>query len=451
MENLKLEINGFGKINEANIELNKINVVGGVNASGKSTSSKLLYCFLKAISNDRDEYILPKIIRNLNQIINFIHYPLEEYYNFSGKIDMSATKIEVLNEYDEYRDKIYEIRDLANQDLKMRLRVDETIFLLELLEENNENILTSYCVSSLLSDESLINFVPEVDDYYRIFDGSIKFSFDSFESIIHSDIKVVHYDSSDLVDIICNSNFDWENNDFYHLTEGTIKKINHVFYIGNLSFFDLDEYVSSPNFKDNNRPFDYEEHMEFLINTLNNGLQGDIPSDNVINIIKRIGDIIGGSFQTVDYLWFTFSQDGENDILPVNISSGIKQIGILQMLLIYNKLTPGSYLIIDEPEVNLHPDWQFKFAEILVLLAKELNIIIYLNSHSPLFIESIDAFAEFYDMGDEINYYLTEECGDKYNFFKINSNELYKLYNNLGDVYNEINKLRIRKKLMNRS
>ena len=48
MHDLNLEINDFGIINHANIEINKITIVGGVNDSGKSTACKLLYCFLKS-------------------------------------------------------------------------------------------------------------------------------------------------------------------------------------------------------------------------------------------------------------------------------------------------------------------------------------------------------------------------------------------------------------------
>ena len=93
--------------------------------------------------------------------------------------------------------------------------------------------------------------------------------------------------------------------------------------------------------------------------------------------------------------------------------------------------------------------WQFKFAEILVLLVKELDITIYINSHSPMFIESIDAFTEYYDMMDDVNYYLTEESEikGKYDFNKINSDELYKIYDNLGDPYDLIDQLRLRKRL----
>ena len=144
------------------------------------------------------------------------------------------------------------------------------------------------------------------------------------------------------------------------------------------------------------------------------------------------------------------NENGEPTIAVMgdNISSGIKQIGILQILLLNNKLKKDSYLILDEPEVNLHPKWQFRFAEILVLLVKELNITIYINSHSPMFIESLDAFCEYYDMEEDINYYLSEKSEEefRYNFTKIRSDELYKIYDNLGSTYKLINQLKLRKK-----
>ena len=56
---MDLEINDFGQINYAKINIKKINVVGGVNSSGKSTVSKILYCYLKSeIDDESIDYLL---------------------------------------------------------------------------------------------------------------------------------------------------------------------------------------------------------------------------------------------------------------------------------------------------------------------------------------------------------------------------------------------------------
>ena len=124
---------------------------------------------------------------------------------------------------------------------------------------------------------------------------------------------------------------------------------------------------------------------------------------------------------------------------------GVKSLTTMAILSKTN--ATNRVIIIDEPEVNLHPDWQFKFAEILVLLAK-LDITIYINSHSPLLIESISAFSEFYDMQEDVNYYLTEPWGaeGKYDFVKIKSDEIFRVYDNLGNAYDLIDQLRLKKR-----
>lgn len=64
-ENLMLEIKDVGPIINANIEISKINIIGGQNSTGKSTASKLLYCFLRANSSNRQELATESL---LNQI-----------------------------------------------------------------------------------------------------------------------------------------------------------------------------------------------------------------------------------------------------------------------------------------------------------------------------------------------------------------------------------------------
>ena len=132
----------------------------------------------------------------------------------------------------------------------------------------------------------------------------------------------------------------------------------------------------------------------------------------------------------------------KNDCTDLS-AAGIKQIGIIEILLENNSLKENSFLIIDEPESNLHPEWQIKFAKILTILVKELNIHIYLNSHSPIFIEAMSLYSQYYDLLDETNFYLTQkQDNNKYDFKRINPKDMGEVYENLTKPYDELDKLK---------
>ena len=99
---------------------------------------------------------------------------------------------------------------------------------------------------------------------------------------------------------------------------------------------------------------------------------------------------------------------------------------------------------MDEPEVHLHPEWQVKLAKILILLVKDLNINLFINSHSPQFIEAIEVYSVKYGLKDETKFYLTnkDDASEKYNVCEISYDRLHELYNNLGDPYDIIDEVR---------
>ena len=75
MDKLILNINDYKSINRANIEINKLNVVSGVNGSGKSTVGRIFYSFLKGNSTKRKNYFIKRISVEFNKIID----SLEDY------------------------------------------------------------------------------------------------------------------------------------------------------------------------------------------------------------------------------------------------------------------------------------------------------------------------------------------------------------------------------------
>ena len=107
--------------------------------------------------------------------------------------------------------------------------------------------------------------------------------------------------------------------------------------------------------------------------------------------------------ETDDFV-YTDNKNIKHDIS--NVASGIKSFGLLQLLLNSGNLNENSILIIDEPEVHLHPFWQVEYAKILVKLV-ENNIPVVVASHSPYFIEALKTYSDK-TIKDKTNFYLGE-------------------------------------------
>lgn len=70
LRDFKLRIDNFGQINKADLDISKINVIAGKNASGKSTMSKLLYCIITAFSTDGKYLTYESLKDQTNLLIN---------------------------------------------------------------------------------------------------------------------------------------------------------------------------------------------------------------------------------------------------------------------------------------------------------------------------------------------------------------------------------------------
>ena len=99
-----------------------------------------------------------------------------------------------------------------------------------------------------------------------------------------------------------------------------------------------------------------------------------------------------------------------------NLSTGLKTFVILKTLLVNGVIEENGTIILDEPEIHLHPEWQLLFAEIIVLLNREFGVNILLNTHSPYFLRAIQVYSTKYVRSDVCKYYLSEigEMGKAY-------------------------------------
>lgn len=96
-----------------------------------------------------------------------------------------------------------------------------------------------------------------------------------------------------------------------------------------------------------------------------------------------------------------------------NLSTGVKAIALLQTLLHYRVLKQKSVLILDEPEINLHPEWQVAYAKYIVMLQKELELHVVITTHSPFFLKAIENATKENEGWKKCHYYYAyTEDGD---------------------------------------
>lgn len=164
---------------------------------------------------------------------------------------------------------------------------------------------------------------------------------------------------------------------------------------------------------------------QYIIDLVQKLVEGgyDTPTDNPL--YNSIMKIISGQL-AVDNNQVVYKDEAKNTYNINNVASGIKSFGIIQLLLAGGNINPNSILIIDEPEVHLHPEWQLEYAKLLVELVKN-NIPVIVTSHSPYFVEALKVYSDKAKISDKTHFYLGE-MGKKGSIFKDVSQNLDLLF-----------------------
>lgn len=79
---------------------------------------------------------------------------------------------------------------------------------------------------------------------------------------------------------------------------------------------------------------------------------------------------------------FSFTTSDGNFLSPTDLSSGEQHELVLLYELLF-KVKPNSLILIDEPELSLHVEWQVQFIKDLQEITKLANIDILMATHSP--------------------------------------------------------------------
>ena len=377
-------------------------MIAGPNDSGKSTIGKIFYSLVRGLNPDEDIFITEK-----NDTIRKFYQNILRILRDDKNIDISIYQTNRIN--------------------------DEWISSIETLAENfvgtQKNQLLRFCKIIKYQNEIEFNSIEnkniEISNYFLTeFNDEIQpvFNDEKITSIFIDDLEgtaTLQYDFNPQLN----------------------KNINIFF---NNSFF-----IESPSLIDNSlqdsilyeKRFSREKksHLKFaLANESNLILDDDFQITEIDRIISIISKIINGKLVVDDFQGVVYEKEG-HEINIDNVALGIKGFGLIQLLLKNNQLNSRTLLIIDEPEIHLHPNWQVLYAEILVLLSKKLEIPILLTSHSPYFIEALKAFSEKYEFEEKTNFYFSQKSKDNLSAKIIDvSNDISPILMSISEAYFKI-------------
>lgn len=411
-----LEIENLGLINKANLDIGKINVIVGKNSTGKSTSSKFLFSLLTAASSEGTQLANMDIH---SKLLNFVLY-----WGTKGSQEMD--------------DKFKQIRNSL-----MRHSVSSELF--DDIYSNIALTLENYD----FKDKDLC--IDDLNDLFRI----IKLNKDEYSRYITVFNALIESEYGSSLNRFSNAHIKFHGNyngvEFNQDIKIGVEKRKSNISKDFLNYFNFQNviYIDSPSILENN-PRSSQYHLRVLERKLKKIKNPDeIYSDEFFKDLndfkRRIDELIGGNFEYIPSEdVFIFKKDDETFSME-NTASGLKQLATIQLLLDNNELTKNSFLILDEPEINLHPGFQVEFAKILVLAARDLNITLYINTHSPFFAEAIEAYSRYYNLIDDTNFYLTEKVDgiDKYNYNLLDNDEIIEVYDNLGNPFDIIHKIKV--------
>ncbi len=402
---MKVFLKNIGGIGEATVEINGISVIAGENNTGKSTVGKALFSVFNSFF-DIEAVIKSERLQSIRNIL--VH----------GLSSKGSILLETAARYNAG----------DNVDYLLNYKTDYSKLAGDILIGSEP-----YMNSSEKLKEAILN---------AIIQDNTQSYMTNLDEVVNRIADVMNISDNDIIKTVLNRKLDAEFNgqvsNIYNDTEGEIKlrikdqwiviKIqeNHVtdidylpYLLREVIYLDDPFVLDQPDYNLDGKASRYTDHKEHLRNNLfgapkKSGVIDEIIVNRKFNsIYEKVDMVCSGDITKNNNSELEYRKKGSDKGMDIrNLSTGLKTFVILKMLLQNGMIDYNGIIILDEPEIHLHPEWQLIFAELIVLIQKEFGMHVLLNTHSPYFLNAIEVYAAKYDVADQCQYYLAYKKDD---------------------------------------
>lgn len=432
---MELQLQNIGIINKSVIKLDGLTVICGSNNSGKSTIGKALYATIEALSNLEDKLhdeLINNYRRTLISIIRLLDLEsVAKYVDFEKIQEVFQKDLSILiNTTNSYR-RSFEYNDAVDlfSNLKETVEIISPNTLFKFAKKTKSDLpkkFFNYVENYNENRNKALNLLEGLNKYYFGEDNR-EFTKKSVEALFTTEfngqvfpINLKAKEKRSYVSIAKNG----EVGCSISLVEKkeVLAEINSSKLFLHNAIYIEDPYILD-KISDDNLPFmyrygsrlDYSHAVKLnrllLKRNTNSLIEQSINQERYKDIIQKISDIIPGVLTMRESGMF-YEEPDKEPLKVQNLATGSKMFSIIKNLLEKGEINYDTMLILDEPEAHLHPAWQNVFAEVIVLLVKEIDTHILLTTHSPNFLMALEAYSQKYNLMEKANYYMAKHNGN---------------------------------------
>ncbi len=161
----------------------------------------------------------------------------------------------------------------------------------------------------------------------------------------------------------------------------------------------------------------------------------DIEEVSFSELLAYVSDeILNGEVFLKEREGFYFRRNDGVEFPVENLSSGGKSFLILQSLLANNFIESSRFMIIDEPEVHLHPKWQLEYAKIIIEFVKR-GVKVLVATHSPYMLEALEILSK--QASINTNFYFAKKY-ENYSIVSEVDKEIFAIYESLAEPIDQL-------------